>query len=143
MKLWGGRFSKSTSDLVDIYCSSIGFDYKLADYDIQGSIAHVKMLAKIKAVDAEVVEKIIHGLKQIQIKIANNEVVFRQEDEDIHMNIERLLYEEIGQDAGKLHTGRSRNDQVALDLHLYLREQTLTTIEKLVFLNKTLLKLVI
>ena len=141
MKLWGGRFSKSTSDLVDKYCSSIGFDYKLADYDIQGSIAHVKMLAKIKALDNDVVEKIINGLKQIQIKISNNEVVFRQEDEDIHMNIERLLYEQIGEDAGKLHTGRSRNDQVALDLHLYLREQTLTAIEKLVFLNNTLLEL--
>ncbi len=141
MKLWGGRFSKKTSELVDKYCSSIGFDYKLASYDIQGSIAHVKMLAEIKAVDNDVVEKIIYGLKQIQVDISNNEVVFKLEDEDIHMNIERLLYEQIGEDAGKLHTGRSRNDQVALDLHLYLREQTLTAIEKLVFMNSSLLEL--
>ncbi len=131
MKLWGGRFSKGTHDLVDAFNASISFDYHLAEYDIQGSLAHVKMLGKCKILSAKEAELICDGLTKIADKIKQGDVAFRLSDEDIHMNIERLLHEEIGDVAGKLHTGRSRNDQVALDIHLYLRAQIVTIIKQL------------
>ena len=141
MKLWGGRFSKTTHPLVDRYTASIPFDYQLAEYDIQGSIAHVQMLKKCQLLNADDTQQIIQGLTNIAKKIQQDDVEFSLQDEDIHMNIERLLHQQIGDVAGKLHTGRSRNDQVALDLHLYLRQQTLTIIEQLVTLEEVFLQL--
>lgn len=126
MKLWGGRFTKPTNELVDEYTASINFDQKLANYDIQGSLAHVDMLAKCGIISDEDAGTIADGLKKVAGKIAKGEAELSQADEDIHMNIERLLIEEIGPVGGKLHTGRSRNDQVALDMRLYLREGLIT-----------------
>lgn len=123
MKLWGGRFSKQTNELVDEYNASIGFDYQLAAEDIEGSLAHVSMLKHCKLISAKEASLIQDGLLRIKAKCEQGLLTFSLADEDIHMNIERLLHEDIGEVAGKLHTGRSRNDQVALDMHLYLRQQ--------------------
>jgi argininosuccinate lyase len=130
-KLWGGRFTKETNKLVEEFTASIPFDQKLAKEDIAGSMAHVQMLGECGIIPQEDAETIKNGLLSIKTMLDNNEVEFLVEDEDIHMNIERLLTEKIGQVGGKLHTGRSRNDQVAVDMHLYLRTKT-TEIIKLV-----------
>jgi argininosuccinate lyase len=130
-KLWGGRFTKETNKLVEEFTASIPFDQKLAKEDIAGSMAHVQMLGECGIIPQEDAEKIKNGLLTIKKMLDNNQVEFLVEDEDIHMNIERLLTETIGQVGGKLHTGRSRNDQVAVDMHLYLRTKT-TEIIKLV-----------
>lgn len=110
MKLWGGRFTKPTNELVDEYTSSIRFDQKLAKYDVKGSLAHVAMLKKCDIIPAEDAEQITEGLKKVLSKIEAGEAELSEADEDIHMNVERLLIEEIGPVGGKLHTGRSRND---------------------------------
>ncbi|CCQ96382.1 argininosuccinate lyase [[Clostridium] ultunense Esp] len=122
-KLWGGRFSKETDQLVDQFTASIFFDQKLAAYDIEGSIAHVEMLGSCGILSDGEVKKIKDGLLEMKRKAEKGELQYRQEDEDIHMNIERSLLDAIGPVAGKLHTARSRNDQVATDMHLYLREK--------------------
>ena len=123
-KLWGGRFTKETNKLVEEFTASISFDQKLSKEDIAGSLAHVQMLGECGIIPAEDAEKIKLGLLEIKTMIENNEVEFLVEDEDIHMNIEKLLIEKVGPVGGKLHTGRSRNDQVATDMHLYLRTKT-------------------
>jgi argininosuccinate lyase len=123
-KLWGGRFTKETNKLVEEFTASISFDQKLAKEDITGSLAHVKMLGECGIIPIEDADKIKNGLLEIKKMVDANEVVFAVEDEDIHMNIEKLLIEKIGPVGGKLHTGRSRNDQVATDMHLYLRTKT-------------------
>ncbi|MFZ3578843.1 argininosuccinate lyase [Virgibacillus sp. DJP39] len=128
-KLWGGRFTKDTNKLVDEFTASISFDQKLAFEDIQGSLAHVQMLGECDIITTDEAETIQAGLEKILEKLKNGEVEFLVEHEDIHMNLENLLIEEIGPVAGKLHTGRSRNDQVATDMHLYLRNKTKTIIE--------------
>ncbi|NRD78210.1 argininosuccinate lyase [Bacillus sp. BRMEA1] len=130
-KLWGGRFTKETNKLVEEFTASIPFDQKLAKEDIAGSLAHVQMLGECGIIPVGDAEKIKQGLLSIKEMIDNNEVEFLIEDEDIHMNIEKLLIEKIGPVGGKLHTGRSRNDQVATDMHLYLRTKT-TELIKLV-----------
>jgi argininosuccinate lyase len=122
MKLWGGRFTEDTDQLVEDYTSSIRFDQRLAEYDIQGSIAHARMLGSTGIIGADEAAEIIEGLKGLLEDVRAGRVQFRIEDEDIHMNVERLLHERIGPVAGKLHTARSRNDQVALDMHLFLRD---------------------
>jgi argininosuccinate lyase len=122
MKLWGGRFTADTADLVLKYTASIGFDQRLAHVDIQGSIAHARMLGETGIIDKSDADVIIRGLMELAEDIRAGNIEFSVEDEDIHMNIERLLYERIGPVAGKLHTGRSRNDQVALDMHLYMKQ---------------------
>ncbi|MGG5252179.1 argininosuccinate lyase [Neobacillus sp. SM06] len=123
-KLWGGRFTKETNKLVEEFTASISFDQKLAKEDIAGSLAHVQMLGECGIIPSEDAGKIKLGLLEIKKMIENNEVEFLVEDEDIHMNIEKLLIEKVGSVGGKLHTGRSRNDQVATDMHLYLRTKT-------------------
>lgn len=128
-KLWGGRFTKETNKLVDEFTASISFDYKLAKEDIAGSLAHVQMLGECGIIPQEDADKIKAGLQKIKKMVDNNEIEFLVEDEDIHMNIERLLTETIGSVGGKLHTGRSRNDQVATDMHLYLRTKTTEIIQ--------------
>ncbi len=130
-KLWGGRFTKKTDELVEEYTASISFDQQLVYEDIEGSIAHVTMLADAEIITTEERDQIINGLQKIKKKVENNEVEFSVSHEDIHMNIEHLLIEEIGPVGGKLHTGRSRNDQVATDFHLYVRKQTENMIDLL------------
>lgn len=121
-KMWGGRFTTETDALAAGFHSSISFDCRLARVDILGSIAHARMLGKTGIISAEDSEKIITGLQGILADIDAGAVSFSEQDEDIHMNVERLLTERIG-DAGKrLHTGRSRNDQVALDVRMFLLE---------------------
>ena len=123
-KLWGGRFQKNTDKKVDDFNSSIRFDKRMYRQDIKGSIAHAKMLGNQGIIPKEDSVKIIDGLKDILKEIEAGNVSFDIDAEDIHMNVEKLLTEKIG-DAGKrLHTGRSRNDQVALDIRMYLKEET-------------------
>lgn len=138
-KLWGGRFTKETNQLVEKFTASIEFDQKLALEDIEGSLSHVEMLGSCGIIPAEDVEQIKKGLTSIREKVLNHEVSFCVEDEDIHMNIERMLIEEIGPVGGKLHTGRSRNDQVATDMHLYLRNQTKEIIELIRFVQEAII----
>ncbi|MBP3656361.1 MAG: argininosuccinate lyase [Clostridia bacterium] len=122
MKLWGGRFEKKTDGLVDDFHSSITFDQRLYQQDISGSIAHATMLGRQGIIPQEDAEKIVAGLKEIMADVAAGKVQFELDAEDIHMNVEKLLIERIG-DAGKrLHTGRSRNDQVALDCRMYVKD---------------------
>ena len=121
--MWSGRFSKQTSSLMENFNASIFFDQRLYKQDLRGSLAHVEMLAKQKIILAKEAAKIKQGLKEIEKDIANNKIVFNAQEEDIHMAIEKELTKRIGSLAGKLHTGRSRNDQVCTDLRLYLREQ--------------------
>jgi len=123
-KLWGGRFNQNTSKVVESFTESISFDYRLWKYDIQGSIAHAKMLGKQGIITSKDVSKIIKGLEEISRKIETGAFTFKEELEDIHMNIEAALTEMIGDAGKKLHTARSRNDQIALDLRLYLRAET-------------------
>jgi len=138
-KLWGGRFTKETNHLVEEFTASIEFDQKLALEDIEGSLAHVEMLGTCGILPVEDVEQIKTGLMSIREKVLNHEVSFSVEDEDIHMNIERMLMEEIGPVGGKLHTGRSRNDQVATDMHLYLRNQTKEIIDLIRYVQEAII----
>ena len=123
MKLWGGRFSKDTDTLVDEFNASIEFDQKLYKYDIQGSIAHAKMLAKQNIITIEESELIVKNLGEILTDIEDGKIEFTIALEDIHMNIEKVLTDRIGDAGKKLHTARSRNDQVAVDIRLYLKEE--------------------
>ncbi len=120
-KLWGGRFKQSTNRLVEDFSASIDFDWRLYREDIAGSIAHCKMLGQCGILTEDEVEKIVDGLIEIQREIERGDFEFDPTLEDIHMAIEQRLIEKIGDVGGKLHTARSRNDQVALDLRLYLR----------------------
>ncbi|MGX7243940.1 argininosuccinate lyase [Enterococcus quebecensis] len=129
-KLWGGRFEGKSEAWIDAFGASIPFDQKLAKQDITGSLAHVKMLAKTGVLTNKEAEQITSGLNTIQKKLATGELEFSIKNEDIHLNIEKHLHEEIGTVAGKLHTGRSRNDQVATDMHLYLKEAVQEIIEE-------------
>ncbi|MEW6410558.1 MAG: argininosuccinate lyase [Nitrospirota bacterium] len=122
-KPWGGRFKGKTSRLVEDFTESISFDKRLWRYDIKGSIAHARMLAREGIINRDESKNIINGLREIEKEIEDGRFVFRPELEDIHMNIESALIEKIGEAGGKLHTARSRNDQIALDLRLYLRDE--------------------
>jgi argininosuccinate lyase len=122
-KLWGGRFSKKTNEIVESFTESISFDCRLYEEDIDGSIAHAKMLAEQQIITSVEADKIIKGLQEIKKEIEKGEFEFRKEYEDIHMAIETRLKEKIGDIAGKLHTARSRNDQIALDMRLYVKKK--------------------
>jgi argininosuccinate lyase len=126
---------------VQEYVASIPFDRRLYRQDIEGSIAHARMLAKQGIIAGSEAETIIKGLTSIRKKIERGKFQFKTELEDIHMNIEAGLFEKIGDAAGKLHTARSRNDQVALDLRLFVKEETLKTIEKIKALQTALVEL--
>jgi argininosuccinate lyase len=121
-KLWGGRFSRPTDTLVDELNASIGFDQRFAKHDIAGSIAHSRMLAEQGIIPSEDQGEIERGLKQVWSEIQAGTHEFRQSDEDIHLSVEARLREIIGAPAGRLHTGRSRNDQVATDFRMWTRE---------------------
>ncbi|MDZ4164355.1 MAG: argininosuccinate lyase [Smithellaceae bacterium] len=122
-KPWGGRFQADTDEEVEAFTSSLAYDRRLYRHDIAGSIAHAKMLTRQGIISAEEGKLIISGLKGIRRDIETARVNFHADDEDIHMAVEKLLIERIGEAGGKLHTGRSRNDQIALDLRLYLRDE--------------------
>ena len=124
MKLWKGRFSKAATSSADEFNASIGFDQRLYQEDIAGSIAHAKMLGKQGIISDDEAELIIKTLEQIKDDIEAGKVEFTIESEDIHMNIETILTERIGDVGKKLHTARSRNDQVAVDFRLYLKKET-------------------
>jgi len=140
-KLWGGRFEGESQKWIDEFGASIEVDQVLAEEDIIGSLAHVKMLAKTSIILQEEADEIIRGLESLLVKAQKKELVFSIANEDIHLNIETLLHEEIGLVAGKLHTARSRNDQVATDMHLYLKRQvgeisgSLMDLEKVILLK--------
>ena len=121
MKLWGGRFTKSTDGLVDDFHSSISFDQRLAEQDIAGSIAHATMLGEQGIIPLEDAEKIVEGLKGILADVRAGKITWMVDAEDIHMNVETILTQRIGEAGKRLHTGRSRNDQVALDVRMYAK----------------------
>ena len=139
-KLWGGRFSKDSDHLMEDFHSSIGFDQKLYREDIRGSIAHAQMLGAVGVLTAEEAETLVQGLQAVQADIEAGKVQFTTEDEDIHMNVERLLTAKVGDVGKKLHTGRSRNDQVALDIRLTLRDYSHTLQAYIVELIKVICK---
>ncbi len=141
MKLWGGRFQKSTDKKVDDFNSSIRFDARMYREDIKGSVAHAKMLGKQGIIPVEDSEKIVSGLLDILNDIDNDKVEFEIDAEDIHMNIEKLLTEKIGEAGKRLHTGRSRNDQVALDIRMYLRGEVDEITDMLKNTQKTIVNL--
>ncbi|MBI5048452.1 MAG: argininosuccinate lyase [Deltaproteobacteria bacterium] len=122
-KPWSGRFIQKTDKLVEEFNASISFDKRLYRHDIMGSIAHAKMLAKVGVITKKESDKIVGGLKNIEKEIDAGKFVFTYDLEDIHMAIEKRLTEKVGSVGGKLHTARSRNDQVALDIKLYLRDE--------------------
>ena len=140
MKLWAGRFQKETDTLVNDFNSSIEFDSRLYQQDIAGSIAHARMLGKQGIIEAHEAETIVDGLKSILADIEAGGVEFSLDDEDIHMNIESILTQRVG-DAGKrLHTARSRNDQVAVDTRLYVKEEIPVLIGLVLDLEEVLVK---
>ena len=138
-QLWGGRFTKETDKLVYNFNASISFDQKFYAQDIRGSIAHVTMLQKQGILTKEEKESIIEGLKGIQADVENGTLEITDEYEDIHSFVEANLIDRIGDAGKKLHTGRSRNDQVALDMRLYTRDE----IEALDTLLKELLEVLL
>ena len=139
-QMWGGRFAEKPATLMQQINQSITFDKKLYKQDITGSIAHAKMLAKVKIISASEKMQIINGLTQIQQEIEDGKFNFQIELEDIHLNIESRLKEIIGDVAGKLHTARSRNDQVAVDFRLFVRENIDEILELIHDLQKNLVK---
>ena len=140
MKLWAGRFQKETDTLVNDFNSSIAFDARLYRQDIQGSIAHATMLGEQGIIEPHEAEKIVDGLKAILADIEADQVEFSPENEDIHMNIEALLTQRIGDTGKRLHTARSRNDQVAVDTRLYVKGEIPKIIGLVLDLETVLLK---
>ena len=122
-KMWGGRFAETTAAAVEAFSASIQYDARLYRHDVMGSMAHARMLARQGLITTEESEAIIQGLTEIEAEIDRGEFVFKPELEDIHMNIEKALTDRIGAAGAKLHTARSRNDQVNLDFRLYLRDE--------------------
>src|SRR5210317_514007 len=122
-RMWGGRFNEPTDEFVQAFTASVGFDRRLAYADIEGSRAHAMMLKHIGVLNSDELTAIKYGLQQIREEIDDGKFAWSVALEDVHMNIEARLTELIGDAGKKLHTGRSRNDQVATDIRLYLREQ--------------------
>jgi argininosuccinate lyase len=139
-QMWGGRFAEKPATLMQQINQSISFDKKLYKQDITGSIAHATMLAKVKIISLAEKKEIIDGLKQIQHEIESGQFNFQIELEDIHLNIESRLKDIIGDVAGKLHTARSRNDQVAVDFRLFVRENIDEILELIHDLQKNLVR---
>jgi argininosuccinate lyase len=135
-KLWSGRFSEKTDRMVEDFTSSIDIDKRLYAYDIEGSIAHCRMLSKTSIISDADAAALVEGLGAIKREIERGEFQFHKSLEDIHMHIEARLIEKVGKAAQKLHTARSRNDQIVLDMRMYLREETFNIIKHLVKLAK-------
>ena len=140
MKLWAGRFQKETDTLVNNFNSSINFDARLYQQDIRGSIAHATMLGKQGIIPQKDADDIINGLKAILDDIEGGNVTFTMDNEDIHMNIEAILTQRIGEDGKRLHTARSRNDQVAVDFRLYVKEEIPAIIGQILDLEQVLIE---
>ncbi|MCM3070161.1 argininosuccinate lyase [Staphylococcus warneri] len=140
-KAWGGRFEAQPEEWVDEFNASIDFDQNLIDQDVQGSIAHATMLANQNIISQDEARTIIEGLKAIQKDVHQNKIAFKASLEDIHLNIEHELIQRVGEAGGKLHTGRSRNDQVATDMHLYTKEEVNGIIELIKSLQQTILSI--
>ena len=140
-KLWDGRFTEKTDRSVEAFTASIAYDRRLYPYDIAGSIAHSKMLAKVGVISAEEAAQLVEGLGTVKRELDHGKFVFDDSLEDIHMHIEARLLQVVGKVAQKLHTARSRNDQVALDVRMYLREETRGIIERLQRLRSVLVDL--
>jgi argininosuccinate lyase len=140
-KLWSGRFSSATDATVEQFTSSLHFDKRLYRYDILGSIAHVRMLGKCKIISVKEMNQIVRGLQEILTELESGTFRFNPADEDIHMSIEKRLKAKIGTPAGKLHTARSRNDQVILDLRLYLRDTIIHLMNSISDLQRAYLNL--
>ncbi|MCI9638627.1 argininosuccinate lyase [Anaerotruncus sp. 80] len=138
--LWGGRFEKEMDEIVKVFNASIGFDQRMYNEDIDGSIAHVTMLAAQGIVTKEESGKIIEGLETIREKIRSGEITFNVEDEDIHMGIESRLIAEIGDVGKKLHTARSRNDQCQVDGRMYLKKEIGEILDRLYYLEEVILE---
>ena len=139
-KLWQGRFREGTSKLVESFTASIRFDQRLYRYDIEGSMAHCKMLSQQGLLSPEEEDILIQGLGEILREIERGTFLFDEAQEDVHMAIEQLLIEKVGEVGGKLHTGRSRNDQVALDIRLFLRDEIRGTDEDIKDLQGSLVE---
>ena len=140
-KKWSERFSEPTSEIVKRYTASVNFDQRLAMFDIEGSLAHAEMLKKQKIISVADFSAITKGLKQIKKEIITQKFKWSVDLEDVHINIENRLTKIIGAAGKKLHTGRSRNDQVATDMRLYLREVVDLTINQIEILQKETLNL--
>ena len=140
-KPWNGRFTEKTDKIVEDFTSSIDVDKRLYTYDIEGSIAHCRMLAKASIISEEDVSSLVEGLGKIKREIEHKNFQFDNSLEDIHMHIESRLVQLVGKAAQNLHAARSRNDQVALDVRMYLRDETLNTIKLLVMLRKEIVGL--
>ncbi len=138
--LWGGRFEKEMDEIVKQFNASIGFDQRMYNEDIDGSIAHVTMLGEQGIVTEEEAGRIIAGLEKIREKIAGGEIVFGVDDEDIHMGIESRLIAEIGDVGKKLHTARSRNDQCQVDGRMYLKKEIREIVHRLCYLEEVILE---
>jgi argininosuccinate lyase len=139
IKPWGGRFTEATDAFVERFTASIGFDYRLYHHDINGSIAHATMLAKVGVLTDAERDQIITGLEEIRAEIVAGKFTWSVSLEDVHMNIEAVLTQRIGITGKKLHTGRSRNDQVATDIRLYLRDEIDAIAKELTRLQQGLL----
>ncbi|MBO6282481.1 MAG: argininosuccinate lyase, partial [Pseudobutyrivibrio sp.] len=137
-QLWGGRFTKSTDQMVYDFNASISFDKKLFEQDVRGSRAHVKMLAAVGVITEGERDEILKGLDSIETDVNAGTLEITSEYEDIHSFVEANLIDRIGDAGKKLHTGRSRNDQVALDMKLYTREQVVATADALKHLLTTI-----
>ena len=140
MKLWGGRFTKATDKSVEEFNASIQFDCRMYAEDICGSIAHATMLERQGIISAADKDAIVAGLKAIYEQIEQGEFEFSVELEDIHMNIEKRLTDAIGEAGKRLHTGRSRNDQVALDTHMYVRREIAAIAKLIIQLQESIVK---
>ena len=139
--LWGGRFNQPTDEFVKIFGASVTFDKVLALYDIEGSIAHATMLCEVNVLTSAELKQILEGLDKVKDEVVNDQFSWSVELEDVHMNIESRLTEICGDSGKKLHTGRSRNDQVATDIRLYLRDQVQLITKELERLLNALLDL--
>ena len=141
VKPWAGRFTEATNKLVEQYTASIPYDWRLYPYDIAGSMVHAEMLGKQGIITKKEADRIVRGLEEILKEISSGSFPFSEELEDIHMNIESRLIDRIGAVGGKLHTARSRNDQIALDIRMYLRDEIVGLHDLLKALQKVLVKL--
>ncbi|MDD5065629.1 MAG: argininosuccinate lyase [bacterium] len=140
-KLWQGRFSKNAAVQVESFTQSIAFDKRLALYDIKASQAHVRMLAKCRIISGKEMAKLVQGLSRIKHLIETGRFPFSEKQEDVHMNIETYLIKLTGETGKKVHTGRSRNDQVLADVYLYLRDEVKGIISLLNRLQKSLIRI--
>jgi argininosuccinate lyase len=140
MRLWGGRFAKKPDQLAHEFTSSLRFDRRLVEHDIAGSIAHARMLGHCHIISADEARQLEVGLERVRAGLASGELKLDPGSEDVHTEVERLLVEQIGALAGKLHTARSRNDQVALDLRLFLREEIDAILDRLAALQRALVE---